>query len=78
MRVTIAKVSEKLFDGEARELIVPGADGVLTILSNHMPLVTTLKKGEARVKVFAELDTVSFVIDGGVLEVSNNHAIVLL
>lgn len=78
MRVTIARVTERLFDGEAKELIVPGQDGVLTILSHHMPLVTTLKSGEVRVKESAESEVISFAIEGGVLEVSNNHATVLL
>ena len=78
MRVTIAKVSEKLFDGDARELTVPSVDGELTILSHHMPLVTTLKKGEVRVVEAANANPIIFSIDGGVLEISNNRAIVLL
>ncbi|HET9641256.1 MAG TPA: F0F1 ATP synthase subunit epsilon, partial [Candidatus Paceibacterota bacterium] len=45
MHVVIAKVNESYFDGEAESVTLPGAEGELTILADHMPLVTTLKKG---------------------------------
>lgn len=77
MRVTIATVSETLFEGEAKELNIPGIDGDMTILSNHMSLVTTLKAGTASV-VLNDGTKQHFPIQGGVLEVSHNHATVLL
>ncbi len=77
MRVTIATVAETLFEGEAKELTIPGVDGEMTILGHHMPLVTNLKAGQATV-VGLDGKKQQFPINGGVLEVSHNHATVLL
>ncbi|MEK7547166.1 MAG: hypothetical protein AAB536_03250 [Patescibacteria group bacterium] len=76
MRVIIAKVDETYFDGEADSLTAPGADGEMTILSKHMPLVTTLKPGTVIVRTAK--DTKEFPIDGGVLEVRQEGATVIL
>ncbi|MBC7836568.1 F0F1 ATP synthase subunit epsilon, partial [Acetobacteraceae bacterium] len=45
MHVTIARVDELLYDGEARSLTVPGSAGEMTLLSEHEPLISTLKPG---------------------------------
>jgi F-type H+-transporting ATPase subunit epsilon len=77
MRITIATVAETLYEGEAKELIIPGVDGEMTILGNHMPLVTNLKAGQATV-VNLDGTRQQYPVNGGVLEVSHNHATVLL
>ncbi len=59
-------------------MTAPGAEGELTILSNHMPFITNLKRGDIRVKVSPESDIVSFPIESGILEVAKNSATVLL
>lgn len=76
LHVTIATVSETLFDGSADMLIVPGSAGEMGILANHEPLITTLKSGTVTVKVGTEKHT--FPVTQGVLEVSNSVASVLL
>lgn len=76
MKVTIAKVDETYFDGEADSMTVPGADGEMTILSEHMPLITTLKPGVIIIRVGEE--TKEFPIDGGVLEVRRDGATVVM
>ena len=78
MHVVIAKVDEVLFEGEAHSLTVPGADGEMTVLGRHMPLITTLKPGEARVHVAAGDTPKIFPIQGGVLEVRADGATVIL
>lgn len=76
MHITIAKVDETYFDGEAESLTVPGMDGELTIMGNHMPLITTLKEGTL---VLRTADGVKgFPIKNGVLEVRAEGATVLL
>jgi F-type H+-transporting ATPase subunit epsilon len=76
MHVTIAKVDENLFDGEAKSLTVPGSAGEMTILAEHMPLVTTLKAGTITVRSTG--GEKSFPITGGVLEVRRDGATVIL
>lgn len=74
--VTITSVAEKLFDGEALSVTVPGSEGLLQVLAHHEPFVSTLTKGT--VEVQTETETQSFSIQSGVIEVSNNRATVLL
>ena len=76
MHVRIAKVGESLFEGEALSLYLPGAEGDMTILPNHSPLVTTLRPGTLRVTDKDE--THSFEIQKGLVEISKNEVIVLL
>lgn len=76
--LTIARVGENLFDGEAVSVSLPGADGTFEVLADHEAFVSPLKAGEAHVvaqggeRYHYELPT------GGIAEVSANHATVLL
>lgn len=78
MRLIIANVHTKFFDGEAYALIAPGTEGELTVLSNHMPFITNLKSGEVRVKVTPDAQPTSYSVESGILEVAHNSATVLL
>ena len=78
MKVVIAKVDEVLFEGEAHSLTVPGADGEMTVLGSHMPLITTLKQGVASVRTAPNAEPKTFPISGGVLEVRADGATVIL
>ena len=76
MQITIAKVHENLFQGEAQSVTAPTVDGEVTVLSKHEPLVTTLKPGTVTVRTVG--GTHEFSVTDGVLEVSNDQATVLL
>ncbi|PCI29109.1 hypothetical protein COB52_02850 [Candidatus Kaiserbacteria bacterium] len=76
MQLEIVTVSKELFNGEADELHCLGEDGQLTVLSNHEPLVTTLKESTLRV-AFNGDEEKEFKILNGVLEVAYNRAVVL-
>lgn len=77
MHIVLAKVDEVYFDGEAHSLTVPGSEGEMTILGEHMPLVTTLKAGEIIVRMESGEEK-KFPVDGGVLEVRHDGATVIL
>lgn len=77
-RLTIARVGENLFDGEALSLTVPGTEGVLTVLANHEPFVTPLKEGEIHIQTSEGVAQTIVATGSGILEVSNNQATVLL
>ena len=83
MRVIIAKVDENLFDGEAESLTVPGAAGEMTVLGEHMPLITTLKAGNIIVRLPAQAGAQGsepkiFPVTGGVIEVRRDGATIIL
>lgn len=76
--LTIARVGENLFDGQAKSATVPGAEGVLTILADHEAFVSPLKPGSIRIEP-AEGEVIMLSIEeSGIVEVSNNQATVLL
>lgn len=76
MKVTLAKVHENVFSGEARSVTLPTAAGEVTILPKHEAFVSTIKPGTITVRSDAGEHT--FPVDTGVLEVSNDQVTVLL
>lgn len=76
MHVTVARVHDNLFSGEALSLSVTTTEGQVTILPKHEPFVANLKKGNVVVKT--KEGEHMFEIENGVVEVSNNQVTVLL
>ncbi len=76
-RVTVSRVDGALFDGEAVSLTVPGSEGEMTLLPDHMPIISVLKAGTVTVRK-ADGASETFIVDRGTLEVHGNHATVLL
>lgn len=77
-QLTVAKVGQNIFEGEVISASLPGASGKFEILSEHEPLITPLVKGEMRITA-ADQSTLSVEItEGGIAEVSNNQATILL
>lgn len=77
MKLTIAKVDEVLFKGQAASLSCKGTLGDLTILPHHAPLVTSLKRGDIKV-VDHEGKEFVFHANDGILEVGGNEVTVIL
>jgi F-type H+-transporting ATPase subunit epsilon len=75
--LTVARVGENLFDGEAHSVSLPGEEGVFVVLPHHEAFVTPLKAGEAKVEA-ADGTSHTFAIEKGIAEISNNQATVLL
>ena len=76
MYVTVARVHENLFAGEANSLSAKTTEGEVTILPKHEPFVANLGEGSLVVRT-AEGEQ-KFAISSGVLEVSHNQVTVLL
>lgn len=76
--LTVARVGENLFDGEAVSLTLPGVEGVFTVLAGHEALVSPLKEGTiAIVDGEGKSHTLSLPVSG-IAEISGNQATVLL
>jgi F-type H+-transporting ATPase subunit epsilon len=76
-RLTIARIGENLFDGEATSVTLPGAEGQFTVLADHEAFVSPLGPGVALVKAADGTET-SYAVENGVCEVSSGQATVLL
>ncbi len=60
---------------EANEVQIPGAEGDMTAMADHMPLITTLRPGVVRATGGGE--TKEFVVSGGFAEVTASTVSVL-
>ena len=82
--LTIISLKEILYDGSAVSVSVPGAEGELTVLKNHIPLITLLKAGQIKVKVnnVEDIDEGNeeqlFNVQKGILEVNQNRTTILV
>ncbi len=76
--LTIARVGENLFVGEAQSVTLPGKEGVFTVLANHEAFVSELNAGAVKV-VPAEGEAQHIEIPkGGIAEISSNQVTVIL
>ena len=77
MNVKILKPDKKLYDGEAAKLTLPTVNGQITILPNHISIMTNLSKGTISVK---DVTTTIFSCEAnaGVCSFFANEAIVVL
>lgn len=76
MNVEIVTPDKKVFEGEAKHVQLPGKSGLLGILDNHAPIISSLAKGNVKVDG-NDGQTHNFAINGGVVEVKANKVIVL-
>ncbi len=60
---------------EAKEVQIPGAEGDMTALPDHAPLITTLRPGI--LKVTSDKGVDEYVVTGGFAEISPNGISVL-
>ncbi|MCV2866448.1 F0F1 ATP synthase subunit epsilon [Defluviimonas sp. WL0075] len=75
MQFDLVSPERRLASVQAREVRIPGADGDLTAMPDHSPLITTLRPGILTV-VSAE-GSVDYAVTGGFAEISAAGASVL-
>jgi len=76
MKLTITTIDKVLWDGEADSAVVPGAEGEMTLLGHHMPLITTLRSGTIIVKKDGERQAIP--VASGFLEVNKDRTTILV
>ena len=76
MNLEIITPDKKIFEGEVKSVILPGADGSFGVLKNHAPIISTLQKGKIKITDNHQ-KTQSFDVNGGVVEVIKNKIIIL-
>ncbi len=70
MKLEIVTPEQIVFSGEVALVTVPGTKGRFTILENHAPIISSLRKGIITYRV-NDKDT-SIVVSDGFVEVSKN------
>ncbi len=77
LQLTISRVDGPVFDGEVIAVSVPGVEGDMQILAHHEALISPLRKGSITIYK-ADGKKESHLLESGTLEVSNNHATILI
>ena len=63
------------YEGEIDQVTLPTTDGEITILADHIPLISTMKHGELTIKNGDE--EVLMAVCNGFIEVKKNHIIIM-
>jgi F-type H+-transporting ATPase subunit epsilon len=77
LQLTISRVDGPVYEGSVTAVTVPGIAGEMTILANHSALISPLKKGTIVIQKEGG-DAERIEIESGTLEISQNHATVLI
>lgn len=64
-----------VYSGMVTSVRVPGVMGSFAVLANHAPLISPLDKGV--VLINAPEGNKQYTIDGGIVEVLDNHVVIL-
>ena len=75
MQFDLVSPEKKLMSGEIRQVQLPGAEGNLTAMPDHAPLITTLRPGVIRIEG-GEGEN-EYVVTGGFAEISAEGVTVL-
>ncbi len=75
LQVDIVTAEGRIFAGETDSVTVPGADGQLTILPSHAPLITSLDDGDLKYTDSGEEHHIALL--GGFMEVNANRVTIL-
>ncbi len=76
MKLEIITPDKKLFEGDVKSAVFPGAEGSFGLLNNHAAMIATLKKGTIELIEENNIPR-NFEVKGGVVEVFKNSVIVL-
>ena len=77
MFLEIITPDKKIFEGNVKQVGLPGSKGAFTILKSHAPIVSTLDKGILKV-VEEDGGEHLFEVTGGVIENKADKIIVLV
>ncbi len=77
MKIKISKPDSTVFEGEVKQLHLPGVGGRFEMLENHAPIISALAQGTLRV-VTAEGEEKLFDIRGGVVKGQQNNILILV
>lgn len=76
LKVAVVDRANTLFQGEARQVVVPSVNGDLGVLPGHQPLLVVLRPGKVRVMVGGE--TKELAVTSGFASVDNDTVTVVL
>lgn len=74
--LSVVAPDRKVVETEVSSVVAPGSEGYLGVQKGHIPVIVALKPGLLEYKDTNNINH-SVVIDGGFMEVSGDHVIVI-
>lgn len=75
MYLEIVTPEKKIFQGEVSSVQLPGTDGLFQVLTNHAPIISTLKTGTVKVRLADDTKTLDTMSGDIVLDTSDDKTI---
>ncbi len=75
--ITLLTPRAKLLDCKAGSVVLPFEDGQWGIMRNHCPVLAKLGQGVMQVREIPDRGDAFYIVEGGFVRVSENHATVL-
>ncbi|MDD2244385.1 MAG: ATP synthase F1 subunit epsilon [Dysgonamonadaceae bacterium] len=76
MKLEVLTPEKKYFSGEVTSVSVPGTIGSFSMLNDHAPIISLLKKG--KISYVHNEETTTLSILNGVVEMNNNKITILI
>jgi F-type H+-transporting ATPase subunit epsilon len=76
LKLKIATPEKVIYENDILQVSIPTMDGEITVLPNHIPLVSVLKAGELHIKDNSGEQIMA--VSGGFLEVRGNNELIIL
>mgnify|MGYP001596399119 CR=1 FL=1 len=76
-QLSIISLEKIEYRDKVMSVTCPGAEGELTVLENHIPLITPLKKGDVVIRK-NDGDEVKITVTSGILEVKKDETVLLI
>jgi F-type H+-transporting ATPase subunit epsilon len=74
-KLEIINPDQTLLNSEVEQVTIPAYEGMMTILKNHIPLITFLRPGFIEVEIKSK--TSKFYVEDGTVEFFNNKLLIL-
>jgi F-type H+-transporting ATPase subunit epsilon len=71
----IISPDQTLFNSEVKQVIIPAYEGIMTILKDHISLITFLRPGFIKVEIDSK--NANFYVEEGTVEFFNNKLLIL-
>jgi F-type H+-transporting ATPase subunit epsilon len=75
IKFKIVTPERTVFENEIDQVTLPTQDGEITVLPNHIPLISALKPGDLMIKKDGE--EIDLAVSGGIVEVQSNEITIL-
>lgn len=74
-KFSLLTLNGKVLEDEIEKIVVTTSNGEITVLKNHIPLISTTNKG--RLMVFKNGEKIEYIADVGVLKIEKDEVILM-